>query len=162
MLFADPSRTAPGVTHLAEELSRISVDAVCGPLRGGAILAYALAVRLGCEFWFVEPSKSEQDGLFRATYSLPRAMKERVAGKRVALVDDVMSAGSSLRATHAELIEHDAIPVAVGALVVLGDRGAAYFRACGLPLVAPARDTFATWEPSGCPLCSANSPLENP
>src|SRR5919107_1434591 len=47
-----------------------------------------------------------------------------VRGRRLAIVDDVMSAGSALRGTCAELVAHGAEPVVAGALLVLGDVGA--------------------------------------
>ncbi len=45
-----------------------------------------------------------QEGLYRATYQLPSAFRGRLAGKQVAIVDDVMSAGSALRGTYAALL----------------------------------------------------------
>src|SRR6266568_8477238 len=49
-LFLRPSRLRPYVDWLAERLREHSPDAVCGPLEGGAFLAYAVADRLGIAF----------------------------------------------------------------------------------------------------------------
>jgi orotate phosphoribosyltransferase len=84
-----------------------------------------------------------------------------VKGKRVAVVDDVMSAGSSLRATCEELQAHGASVVVAGALLVLGSRGADFFAGRGVAVEAVARDEYQTWEPTGCPLCAAGIPLED-
>jgi orotate phosphoribosyltransferase len=76
-------------------------------------------------------------------------------------VDDVMSAGSSLRATSEELRSHGATPVAVGALLILGGVGARYFEETeGLPVEAVVRDELEIWSPSECPLCAHGVPLE--
>ncbi len=49
-LFLRPARLAPYVGWLADRLREHQVDAVCGPLDGGAFLALALATRLEVAF----------------------------------------------------------------------------------------------------------------
>lgn len=161
-LFADTRRIAPFVAALADSLWRYEVDAVCGPLLGGAFLAQLVAHRLGTEFFFTERvAPPDGDGLYQVRYILPRALAGRVRGKRVAIVDDVMSAGSALRGTHAELRSHGATVVAAGALLVLGTAGAAYFAGEGIAVEAGARDEYPLWLPESCPLCAAGVPLED-
>ena len=77
------------------------------------------------------------------------------------MVDDVMSAGSALRGTHAELLSHGAVPVVAGALLALGTAGADFFAANGVAVVAVARDDYDIWFPGACPLCAAGVPLED-
>ncbi|HEX8242577.1 MAG TPA: phosphoribosyltransferase family protein, partial [Longimicrobium sp.] len=120
-LFADPARIEPFVARLAGALRTHRVEAVCGPLLGGAFLAQLVARALGAEFCFTERvAVTGPGGLFGARYRLPPAYAPRLRGRRVAMVDDVMSAGSALRGTYAELQSHGAEPVAAGALLVLG------------------------------------------
>ncbi|HEX8284781.1 MAG TPA: phosphoribosyltransferase family protein [Pyrinomonadaceae bacterium] len=161
-LFAEPRRVEPFVGALAASLRQYGVEAVCGPLLGGAFLAQLVAHALGAEFHFTRRGDEAEAGkLYGASYRLPAALRERVKGKRVAVVDDVMSAGSSLRATFEELRAHGAeVPVA-GALLVLGTRGADFFAAHGVAVEAVARDAYQTWEPTRCPLCAAGVPLED-
>jgi orotate phosphoribosyltransferase len=160
-LFAAPERVRPFVEALADALRRHNVDVVCGPLTGGAFLAQRLAESLGIEFWYTVPAAPEEGtGLFRARYTLPPALARRASQRRLAIVDDVMSAGSSLRATYAELQAHGAEVVAVGALLVLGDVGAAHFGELGVPVEAVARDEFRMWPPAECPDCAAGIPVE--
>ena len=161
-LFAEPRRVEPFVGALAAALRPHGVEAVCGPLLGGAFLAQLVAHALGVEFWFTERADAPRAEVFYgASYRLPSAFHARVEGKRVAVVDDVMSAGSSLRATFEELQRHGAVPVVAGALLVLGARGADYFAARGVAVEAVARDEYQTWEPTACPLCAAGAPLED-
>lgn len=161
-LFADQARIAPFVAALAAALRPHDVTAVCGPLIGGAFLAQLVAQALGAEFSFTERALPSPSGaLYGARYRLPSAFATRLRGARVAIVDDVMSAGSSLRATYAELAAHGARPVVAGALLVLGDAGAGYFAERGLPVEAVARDRYELWPPDGCPLCAAAHPLED-
>ncbi len=161
-LFVEPRRIAPFVAALADRLHPYQVDAICGPMLGGAFLAQLVAHALGTEFFFTERVASgEGSGLFRARYHLPPAIAARVHGSRMAIVDDVMSAGSSLRATEAELRAHGAEPVVAGALLILGAIGAAYFAGRGVAVEAVAREDFAMWTVDACPLCAAGVPLED-
>jgi orotate phosphoribosyltransferase len=162
-LFADPVAVEPFIDALAAQLRPYRIDALCGPLVGGAFLAQRVAQALGAEFWYTERVDEQGDGrLFGARYRLPHALHLRATGRRVALVDDVMSAGSSLRATHAALAEAGAHLVAVGSLLQLGDVGADYFTGLGVPVEAPMREAFELWAPDACPLCRAGTPLLDP
>jgi orotate phosphoribosyltransferase len=161
-LFARPRRVAPFVAALAAALRRHDVTAVCGPLLGGAFLAQLVAHALDAEFSFTERTRaSPSGGLYQARYRLPASFTARLRGARVAIVDDVMSAGSALRGTYAELAAHGARPVVAGALLVLGSAGAGYFAERGVAVEAVARDRYELWPPDGCPLCAAGVPLED-
>lgn len=93
-LFADPATVAPLVNALADRLRPHAITAVCGPLVGGAFLAQALAPTLGVGFYYAEPQPAtDGDGLFTAQYRLPPELRRRVRGERMAVVDDVISAG---------------------------------------------------------------------
>ena len=160
--FVDQAALDPFVTQLAQSLRRHDVEAVCGPLAGGALLAQLIARLLGSEFYFTAPTAATGSGTFRARYQVPRGAGGRLLGKRIALVDDVISAGSSLRATLAEVETHGAIPIVIGALYVLGNIGAAFFNERGLRIEATGRAPFDSWRPAECPLCAAAVPLDDP
>lgn len=160
-LFAQPKHVEPFVNALVNALRSYRVDVACGPLLGGALLAQWVARTLDVEFAFTEKMTVENAGLFTAQYRLPPALAKHLRGKRIAMVDDVMSAGSSLRATHIALIEAGAVPVVAGALLALGDAGVQHFAQLGIAVEASARAAFAMWMPETCPLCAAGVPLEN-
>ncbi|MBA3553420.1 MAG: orotate phosphoribosyltransferase [Gemmatimonadales bacterium] len=162
-LFADPRRIEPFVASLTNALRAYDVAAVCGPLLGGAFLAQLVARGLPAEFCFTEREPPPvSDEFYRARYRVPSAFSARIRGKRLAIVDDVMSAGSALRGTWAALEEQGAEPVVAGALLVLGSTGADFFAGQAVPVEAVARDSYDLWRPSDCPLCAAGVPLENP
>jgi orotate phosphoribosyltransferase len=161
-LFAEPQRIAPFVVALTNALRSYAVEAVCGPLLGGAFLAQLVAHDLGVEFWFTERvMPSEVEGMYQTSYRLPRGFGGRAAGRRVAMVDDVMSAGSALRGTYAELRAHGAVPAVAGALMILGSTGANYFAQQGVAVKAAVRDEYALWLPEDCPLCKEGQALED-
>ena len=161
-LFAEPTRIDAFVADLAAALRPHDVDVVCGALVGGAFLALLLARSLGVEFCFTEMLSTHTEGLYPRTYRLPHAFVARVAGKRVAIVDDVMSAGSALRGTYAALEVHGVVPVVAGALLVLGRQGSSFFADRGVPVVTTARDDYEMWPPAECPFCAQGVPLETP
>jgi orotate phosphoribosyltransferase len=161
-LFVQPASVRPFVTRLARALRPHKVAGVCGPLVGGAFLAQLLASALKAEFFFTERVPGEGDGLYQAQYHLPPAARGRVRDKRLAIVDDAISAGSAVRATYAELQGHGAEPVVIGALLVLGSAASPYFAERGVPIEAVTRVPFDLWVPAECPLCASGQALTDP
>jgi orotate phosphoribosyltransferase len=160
-LFARPARLAPFVADLAERLSGCGADVVCGPLVGGAFVAQAVADRLGIEAsWTERVAAPSSGGLYPARYRVPEALRDRLRGRSVAVVDDVVNAGSATRATIADLRGCDARPVALGALLVLGEGAVQLARAEGMALASVATLANAIWAPGDCPLCAEGVALE--
>lgn len=161
-LFTTPTRVAPFVNSLAQALRTHDPDAVCGPLTGGAFLAQMLSTALQRQFLFTErvlPPKGQ--GSYRATYRLPRGLQDGVRGKRVAIVDDVVSAGSAARGTHAELERYGARCVVVGALVALGSTASTFSAEWGVATAFVTQLPYDLWDPEACPLCAVGQPLED-
>jgi orotate phosphoribosyltransferase len=161
-LFVEPRRIEPFVAALATALEPHEVSAVCGPLLGGAFVGQLVAQTLDADFYFTERvMPAEPQGMYRAQYRLPPALAQRLRGQRIAMVDDVMSAGSALRGTCAELQSHGAEPVVAGALLVLGRTGEDFFTERGIAVEAAARDDYELFLPAACPLCEAGVVLED-
>jgi orotate phosphoribosyltransferase len=162
-LFLRPGRLRRFVAGLADKLARHAVEAVCGPLTGGAFLAQSVAAVLDVEFYYTQRFMPPQrDALYAATYRMPDSLRERVRGRAVAVVDDVINAGSAVRATLAELRACGARPVAVGALLVLGSAASSLCAGQAIPLEYLATLPNEVWAPAECPLCVAGTPLEDP
>jgi orotate phosphoribosyltransferase len=161
-LFAEPRRVDPFVTTLSSLLRPYDLAAVCGPLLGGAFLAQLVAHALEVEFYFTERVMPPQNSsLYQVCYRLGPALGSRIRGKRIAMVDDVMSAGSALRGTFTEIQAHGAVPVVAGALLVFGSIGTDFFSRHNVPVEAVARDEYQMWLPAECPLCAGGQPLED-
>ncbi|MBY0319162.1 MAG: hypothetical protein K2X72_10595 [Reyranella sp.] len=77
-------------------------------------------------------------------------------------MDDAINAGSATRATYAALTALGARPVAVGALLILGETVPTHFAANKLAVEAVARLPNDLWEPAACPMCAAGEPLSSP
>jgi orotate phosphoribosyltransferase len=162
LAFLRPSRLRPHARRLARMLVAYRIEAICGPLVEGAFLGQMVAEELDLEFLFAEqfpqPSK---DGLFPVGYRVPASLRSRLKGKRVAVVDDAINAGSAIRGAIEDLKSCGAHLEAIGALLRLGDRAAVLARAEAVPLVTLTRlESGTLWSPAECPLCSAGTPLD--
>ncbi len=160
-LFAEPRAIAPFVTALSDKIRAHDVPVVCGPLHGGAFLAQLVAQALDIEFCFTERvTSTDTSGSYGARYILPPPFHARVRQKRVAIVDDVMSAGSALRGTFAELGACGATTVVAGALLVSGTRGVDFFAEQEVAVESVCSDDFDLWAPDACPRCAIGEPVE--
>jgi orotate phosphoribosyltransferase len=159
LLYLEPERVRPSAVELAGRLRRYDVDAVCGPLVEGAFAALTVATELGVDFIYAERIASAAEGLFPIVYRLTRALREHMRGKRVAIVNDVIAAGSAVRGTLADLRACGAEPAAIGALLVLGDAAERYAAEQGVALERFEARPHAQWEPQVCPLCAAGVPV---
>ncbi len=161
-LFLRPAFVLRFARELAGQLATYKLDGVCGPLVGGALIAQTIAAELDLEFYYTERFiRSEREALYPAAYRLPDSLRPLVAGKIIAIVDDVINAGSAVRGTLVELQANNAHPVVVSALLVLGSAAPDFFAGRNLPLVGLASLPGEVWVPAECPLCAAGMPLEN-
>ena len=160
-MFVTPHELGDHIAALAELLQPHSITAVCGPLQGGAFLAHALAAYMGVRFYFTRQAPSTGEGLFALQYQLPPELRRRIANERVAIVDDAISAGSSVCATDAELTSAGATTVVVGTILLLGNKAVEHFSGRNIPVVTLAQQEFNLWQPDDCPLCQTGAPLES-
>ena len=152
-LFLRPSRLRPYVEWLAERLREHSPDAVCGPLEGGAFLAYAVADLLGVAFLPGYRSPGQATG-----YHLP-SVPGGIGGWRVAVVDDAVNAGTAVAACLRELRAQGAVPVAVAALLALGEATAMVPARLGVPSYPAGTIPSRAWPARECPLCADGIPV---
>ena len=157
-----PQRVQIVAAELAEPLSKLGVDAVCGPLVEGAFVALMVALLLNVQFTYSERFARVAEGrLFPAGYRVPAQLREGLRGKRVAIVNDVINAGSAMRGTFADLQNCGAVVVDISALLVLGTAAPAFASSKGVSLRSVATLPNNLWTPSECPLCVSGVPLED-
>ena len=121
-----------------------------------------VATVMDVEFYFTEPILGPQrDAMFPVKYRLPNPMRALIAGKRVAIANDVINAGSAVRGTYEDLKLCGAKPVVVGTLAILGTLALSYFAERGVPLESLSQMPNDLWLPTECPLCASRVPLDN-
>jgi orotate phosphoribosyltransferase len=160
-LYLRPERVQPLAKQLAAQLKKYRLDAVCGPLNEGAFVALTVAAELNVEFTYAERFvDAQRRGLYPVQYRLPGALREKVRGQRVAIVNDVINAGSAVRGTFRDLEACGARPVAVAALLVLGTSAATFASEKSMALESLETRPNTLWTPSECPLCASGIPLD--
>jgi orotate phosphoribosyltransferase len=161
-LCLHPRKVRDIVAELAAPLSEQDVDAVCGPLVEGAFVGLMTALHLNVQFTYAERvSQPAEAGLFPAGYRVPAPLREGLRGQRVAIVNDVINAGSAMRGTFADLEACGAVVVDISALLVLGSAAATFASSKAVPLRSAATLPNNLWTPSDCPLCASQVPLED-
>ena len=153
--------------QIAIRLATYHVEAICGPLIEGAFVALIAAEELGVAFTYAERFADREredrksDVLYTVEYRLPRALREMVRGKRVAIVNDVINAGSAIRGTFSDLRACGAEPVVIAALAILGESAAKFAADHNLALETMARLPNEIWAPAECPLCVRRISVED-
>lgn len=161
LLFLRPRLVAGAVADLAARLEPYAIEMVCGPLNEGAFVALQVAERLNVQFCYTERRVTTLEAAHAPVrYPLPGQLRDQVRGRRVAIVDDVINAGSAVRGTYAELLACQAIPAVIGSLVLLGEAMTRFAADAAIPLVSVAALPSQIWLPAGCPLCMAGVPLD--
>jgi orotate phosphoribosyltransferase len=133
------------------------VDAVIGPVVGAVILAYAVARNLSeltsRDVLCVYAEKTADDG-----FTIKRGYDKLLHGKRVLVVEDVLTTGQSVRKVVQAVRAEGGQVVAVAALC---NRGAV--RASDLAdvpeLFALVEVQLDTWDAEQCPLCGRGVPV---
>ncbi len=163
LLYRRPRMVQPLCSELAKRIAGLHVEAVCGPLVEGAFVALTVASELDLEYSYSERfARPSGDGLFPAGYRIPEAARKSLQGKRVAIVNDVINAGSAVRGTFADLQECGATVIAIATLLVLGTAADEFAARQGITLETLARLPNALWTPGECLLCVAGVALKDP
>ncbi len=152
-LFLRPAFLRQPVRWMADRLREHAVDAVCGPMEGGAFLAYAVADVLAAVFLPGYRSPGETAG-----YHV-RPVPGGIGGWRVGVVDDAVNAGTAVAACVEEVRSQGAVPVAVAALLSLGDASAMVPERLGVPFYPAGTIPSRTWPAGQCPLCAEGIPV---
>ncbi len=158
-LFRRPSLVGPLAREVAERLAPYESEIICGPLVEGAFVGLLVARELDVEFIYTERQPDhEAQGLFPVRYVIPQALRD-LAGRRVAIVNDVINAGSAVRETLADLAKCEANVVAIASLLVLGSAAQQIAQRAEAPLETLASEPNSIWKPSECPRCASGEPL---
>lgn len=153
-LFPDAALTFTICRKLAEPYAG-TFDTVASPAVGGVVLCELTALAASTEgrkVFAVWADKSS-DG-----FEFGRAgFIEHLRGRRVLLVEDLLTTGGSLSRVHARAVEHGAH--VIGASVIC-NRGGVTASSLGIPrLTSLAEVNFEAYEAEVCPLCKEGVPI---
>jgi orotate phosphoribosyltransferase len=157
-LFTSPRRLQRAADALAAKLRAHRPDLVCGPALGGALVGQAVAVALDVPFVFAE-RQAAKGGV---AYAIPSGVRALVSGRRAAVVDDAINAGSAAVGTARELRSLGADVVALGVLVARASAVLPLDAFGGVTPEALVSLEWNLWPPASCPLCAAGAPISSP
>jgi orotate phosphoribosyltransferase len=160
LLFVEPARLEAQAMALAERLRPHGCELVCGPLVGGALIGQRIAAVLGIPFVFAARSSERDAPGFEVRYAIPRELRARVSGRRVAIVDDAINLGSATRACARAIASLGGRVGAVGALVLREGAAAELAQALAVPVEAIETMRWNTWPQGECVLCARGVTLE--
>ena len=139
-LFVYPDKAEKICAALAEKLKGFGIELVAAPAIGGIIMGYEMARQLKVPNIFLE----RQDGVM----TLRRGFTVE-PGTKVAVVEDVVTTGGSVREV-VEVLKNLGAEVVAVASVVDRSAGKVDF---GLPYVSLLSMDITSYEPENCPLC---------
>lgn len=158
-LCSRPTEIRPLAIELARRLQPYGIETVCGPLVEGAFIGMLVAEELGVEFVYAERiPEPNVAGLFPVSYRIPKALRD-LRGRRVAIANDVINAGSAVRGTLKDLQACGADVVAIGSVLTLGSEPARLAREASIKLETLEEEPNTIWLPDECPLCAAGVAL---
>lgn len=146
-VLESPEMTRKMLFLIADDIRKLNPEIIAGPTTGGILVAFALAEMLCLDAAYAElPPDGAKGRVFRREFPL--------RGKRVLVVDDVMTTGGSVLDTMEAVKREGGEVVGVGLLVDRSggkDLGTLVFPALRLDMTA--------WRPEECPLCREGVPI---
>ncbi len=162
LLFNQPALLRPFVTELGLRLVESGADTVCGPMTGGALLANMIATEFDLQFMYTERTVEPGPGRdSRVCYQLPEQFRAIARGRSIAVVDDVINAGSAVRGTFDALSNTGSSVVAVGSLLLLHRSGESAHTAVHTNMVSLESLKSELRPPSECPLCQSGIQIDH-
>ncbi len=145
-LLKQPALCTRICEEMARQLEPYHPEVIVGPTTGGIIIAYDVARYLGIEAMYAEPGETGR--IFKRGFSLK-------PGQPVAIVDDVLTTGHSIREVITLVESYDAKIVGIAEML---DRSNGQVR-FDYPFIALATVKAESWEPEACPLCAKGEEL---
>jgi orotate phosphoribosyltransferase len=134
------------------------VETVIGPAIGGVILAHSAAHFLSLDGRRVRAVFADKDEKVKGRFEILRGYDKHIAGKRVLVVEDIITTGSSVLGTVEAVRRIGGTVLGVAALCNRG-RGVTA-ETIGVPkLNQLVTMDLETWDADHCPLCATGAPI---
>jgi orotate phosphoribosyltransferase len=158
-LYPHTAATSEVCAQIARHFAGAGIDVVAGPTVGGVIIAqwaaYHLGLAHGREVLAVYAEEEQTETGKMRTFR--RGYDALVAGRRILVVEDILTTGGSARTVVQAVERFGGTVVGVGALC---NRGGITADLLGAPeLYSLASVPLESWAAEECPLCKAGVPV---
>jgi len=163
MVYTDASTIALlcmdlGQPFVDRKHQELMPQVVVGPAIGGVILAHCVSKHLAFDSSGEETVRSLFADKEGESFIVRRGYDKFVKDKRVLIVEDIMTTGSSVRGTVDAVRRVGGEVVGVAAIC---NRGRVTAEMLGVPrLVSLVEINFETWDEAECPLCQTGIPID--
>lgn len=159
ILYTHPHNASEVGLLFAEQARNLDIEVVAAPALGGIVLsqwtAYHLTELKKKEIVAVYTEKTpEKEQLFTRGYD------KVVAGKKVLVIEDLVTTGGSVRKVVASVIKAGGTVVSVGVMIDRSPKDTpATAETIGAPFFALGRLPVTIYTPQDCPLCKNSVPI---
>ncbi len=161
--FLRPHLLEPYADSLGKLLLKHGISAVCGACTGGAFIAYAIAVQYELDFFYTERHiRPAGNGAAKVEYRLPKPLRAAVANRTIAIIDDVINAGSAVTKTFEELLHYGADPGVFASILTVGGPSPKRLPGNYPHVISLEHLESSLWDPQTCPLCRSGVRLIDP
>lgn len=160
-LYPHTSETSQVGAVFADNLKPYNVDVVAGPALGGIILSQWTTAHL--KAMSSQPvlsvyAEKKLNAAGEEELQLTRGYDKLVAGKRVAVVEDLATTGGSLKKV-IQAVQKAGGEVVAAAVMVNKDPEHVTSETFGVPFIALAELPVVTYSAEDCPFCKNNVPV---
>jgi orotate phosphoribosyltransferase len=158
-LYPHTATTSDVCAQIAQHFAATNIEAVAGPTVGGVIMAqwtaHHLGAILGREIMAVYAEEEQTEAGKQRTFR--RGYDALVAGRRVLVVEDILTTGGSARTVVEAVVKAGGTVVGVAALC---NRGGVTAEVLGAPeLYSLTSVPLESWAAEECPLCASLIPV---
>jgi len=150
-IYCKPHLMQQVVSQMVQLIEDDEIDIITGPAIAGAVLAVPIAMYLGRIF--VYPEKVDGEQVYRRGYD------QVVRGKKVAIVEDVITTGSSVVSTVRAIKQNGGT---VNKCIAIWNRSGDERIIPGITTWALIEEKVESWLPIHCPLCKEGVSLLDP
>jgi len=157
LLFHEPDALGPYVNELAKRIAKYSPEIIVGPMVEGALLALLVARKLKLPYAYINQIKTGGN----TEYTISPVLAKTLTEKKVAIIDDVINAGSAVKKSIKSLKSVHSNPIVLGAFLAYGNSANKIAEREKVSLEVLEYKPNRIFEAQACPLCEQKAPFSN-
>ncbi|PIZ99781.1 MAG: hypothetical protein COX77_00455 [Candidatus Komeilibacteria bacterium CG_4_10_14_0_2_um_filter_37_10] len=157
IIYSYPALLGKITQCLMDDLDHYGFDVMVGPEKGGIILSGATSILISKSFGYLNIRNAFAEKKTDGTFYFGRDYDKLIAGKRIAIVEDVLTTGDSVAGVIKEVIRLGGEVVVVGAIC---NRGGVTAEKLGVPALCSLLElNIPTYDEVDCVACQKGTPF---